>query len=240
MMSVARDLEVDVVLIDLDNTIYRFNEASQYARERLSEHIANFTNISADVVLKAYAEIADRTEGGAFASGHVMRCHRFEALAQKLGISIDAERMARFLEEQLLDHAYLYRGADVALASLERNYSIVIMTEAHADIKRQILKRLRLERSPLFATFQYSGRKSNGSGYEAIARKLNVDTNKMIMVGDSWQNDVLAAAKCNMATIWISHGRSIPGPPPLRFIGSAQCLLDALPLFGLSSDVADE
>ena len=235
-MSADRSLEIDVVLIDLDNTICQFSEASTRTRQRLSEHISNTASIPADAVLTAYAEIADRTESATFASGHEMRCQRLRMLAQRLGIEFDIDEMAQFLEDQLLDHSQLYPGAGAALSYLARYYPIVIMTEGYDDIQRRVLRKLSLERFVLFATFQYSVRKSDGSAYKTVTEQLNVDCTKTVMVGDHWRNDILAAAAWQLATIWISHRRPLPGNPPRRFMGSAPSLLDTLPLFGLSAN----
>jgi HAD superfamily hydrolase (TIGR01549 family) len=239
MTMTEKILNVDVVLVDLDNTIYPFNDVGEYARGRLAEKISVLARTPASAVLTAYADIAAKTEKQLFGSGYEMRCERLAALAKQLGTKFDVEEMALFFGRQLADGAKAFPGAAATLKRLEELYQVVIMTEGYEDTQREILKRLSLDRFSLFATFTHAVRKSDGSAYPVVAEYLKVPSARMIMTGDNWQNDVIAAANSRLATLWISHGRSIPGVTPQRFVGAAASLGDALTLFGVRKNAAD-
>jgi FMN phosphatase YigB (HAD superfamily) len=240
-MSISTlEVDVELALIDLDNTIYDFESVGNYSRNELAKYLAQETKTSAAAILQCYAEIADETSTTIFRSGLEMRRCRLEMLSRRLHIAFSIEAAAWLLDERIVQSIRPYPGAVEAIAVVQACCPLVIFTEGYADIQHAAATKLGLGGYEMFASLQHHTRKSDGSAYEEIIRQKNLRPSGIVMIGDHWINDVMSPAGLGIATLWISHGRSPPGPPPERFLGSAPALINCLPLLGIASSYADD
>jgi FMN phosphatase YigB (HAD superfamily) len=221
------------ILVDLDNTIYDYNRAGQLSRERLTNWVSTHARVAPSVVQEAYSDLVKETAGLIFRSGNDMRRDRFESLARRLNVRFDAERLASSFGDWLLEAVSPYAGAIEALFRLSRCYSVMIVSEGYSDIQGSIARKLGIGSFDLFATFQCSTRKLDGSAYAFLISSRGLATESTVMIGDNWLKDVIAPAKYGIRTICITHGKDIPDETPAGFIGQANELAGALPLLGI-------
>lgn len=118
----------------------------------------------------------------------------------------------------LVDHTYracqrsghrLVDGADELIRSLAGRRSLGLLTNGPPDIQR-----LKLGRSGLAECFDQvviSGETGIGKPDPRVfllaAERLGTEPGDTIMVGDSWERDVVGAVRAGMRAVWLSWGR---------------------------------
>lgn len=211
----------DTVLVDLDNTVYDYEEAGKLAREQMASWVEVNARATREIVEETYSDIIREAAGFIFKSGYEMRRHRFEILALRLKANFDAEHLSRLFGDWLLGAVHPYPGALDALSTLSRFYRLLIVSEGYSDIQSSIMQKLGIGDLDLFASFQSGTRKLDGSTYAYLLSSLGLKPASTVMIGDNWQNDVIAPAQHLIHTVWIAHGRNIPDNAPFRFVGYA-------------------
>ncbi len=56
--------------------------------------------------------------------------------------------------------------------------------------------------------------KPNPAAFHEVLRRLGAEPNEAVMVGDSWERDVLGARRIGMSTVWVAGGRTLPASLP--------------------------
>ena len=122
-----------------------------------------------------------------------------------------AAMAARYIEAQRHGHS-LIEGADTLVRSLAGTRPLGLLTNGPADIQR-----LKFEGTGLadcFGAVVISGEmgigKPDPAGFASTLEQLGATAAASIMVGDSWERDVLGALGAGMSAIWIADGRPLP------------------------------
>jgi len=120
----------------------------------------------------------------------------------------------KFYAENLAVATVTYPHVLSTLSKLkEHGYRLAIVTNKPFDFVAPILKELKLE---AFFELYLGGdslkeRKPNPAPLLYICKKLNVNVEESVMVGDS-KNDILAAQDCNMQSIGVTYGYNYGEP----------------------------
>lgn len=124
--------------------------------------------------------------------------------------------MASWPEVKMID------GAAEALAALSGKYRLCIAT--NASISRRPMIERALERvglrgyfSELFCFTEIGHRKDEPEFWQTVSRTLALPLDRIAMVGDSIEQDVLAPRRFGVATVWFNEAGRHPAPAePLR------------------------
>jgi len=109
--------------------------------------------------------------------------------------------------------------AAAVLAALAGRYRLVVATnadESGAALVLAALARVSLDEhiSAVFSSADLGVQKPDRRFYESMAACLGVRPDEMVMVGDSYANDVAGAAAAGLLTVWLNrHRRPRPHPP---------------------------
>jgi putative hydrolase of the HAD superfamily len=117
----------------------------------------------------------------------------------------------QYVDSQRSGHPLL-PGAAETVQRITSAVPVVVVTNGPPDIQRLKLEQTGL--SDLFSAVVISGELGLGKPDPAVflhALEL-VDTppDRAVMVGDSWQRDVVGALATGVEPIWLSHGRTPP------------------------------
>ncbi|MFH0258843.1 HAD family hydrolase [Vibrio rumoiensis] len=100
-------------------------------------------------------------------------------------------------------------GALETLALLSKHHRIYIATNAANSTEREIkraFERVGLARyiNGYFCQSNLGISKGTPAFFDAIAQRLGVNPNKLIMVGDSFGNDIIPAIAAGLSAIWLA------------------------------------
>jgi len=122
-----------------------------------------------------------------------------------------AQEMAAVYENaQRLGH-HLVPGAMQAVRGAAR-YRLGLLTNGPADIQRHKLAHagLAAEFDAVAVSGEIGVGKPDAAAFAVVAAGLGVRADEAVMVGDSWDRDILGALAAGMAAIWLSNGRPVP------------------------------
>jgi putative hydrolase of the HAD superfamily len=222
------------IFVDLDNTLHDYTGAADAARRSLAYFIHHEFGISVEAVLSRYSALAEEISADLFESGAEWRRKRFRALldswpqTKSLDEAVIAEDFADALKQAITPAPGALTAID---AWQERGIKVLIVTEGFSDIQLATIETLglaRLERPPLVSS-AYKVRKRDGSAYLLGLQMVNALPEDVVMVGDNWDWDVMAPARCGIWQIWVSTSPALPASPPPRFIARIAELRDANP-----------
>ncbi len=209
--------DITDIFFDLDHTLWDFDKNSMLAFERvLQKH-------KIEVNLKDFIKIYEPIN---FDYWKLFREDKVSKLDLRRGRLIDTfnvmnmtfkmneiDQMAETYIDELPGNNHLFEGAENILAYLKERYFLHIIT----NYKRQV-QRLKLEKSGIqkfFTTITTSEeigvKKPNPLIFSAAVQKAETHTNSSIMIGDSYEADILGAEGMNMKTICYNyHNLNMP------------------------------
>jgi FMN phosphatase YigB (HAD superfamily) len=103
---------------------------------------------------------------------------------------------------------------------------MLIVTEGYEDTQGQVLRSLGFTptRQSLLATWDRGVKKADGSAFELACNELEISPSKIVMIGDNWAWDILAAAKAGVWQIWIGNDDGQTNPTPERYLGHVNAM----------------
>ena len=106
-----------------------------------------------------------------------------------------------------LTEAYVLPGALEAVARLQeasipRAYLSNIWPPFYEHFRRSFETE---SSAPQFLSFQLGLSKPDKDFFHAALRQLNVPASEVVMIGDTYKNDILPAIELGMKTIWLLH-----------------------------------
>jgi HAD superfamily hydrolase (TIGR01549 family) len=120
-----------------------------------------------------------------------------------------------YRQAQLRAHP-LMAGADTLVRSLAGRCRLGLLTNGPSDIQR--LKLAGTGLADCFDTVVVSGELGIGKPDPAVFRevlgRLGAEPETAVMVGDSWERDVMGAVGVGMSAVWVTRGRPAPDSLP--------------------------
>ena len=113
-------------------------------------------------------------------------------------------------------------GAAQALAELKDDYKMVVATNAVDSSSRQVrqaLARAGLDHffSAIFTAHELGARKPALAFFHALQSVLHQEPRQLVMIGDSYRDDILGAQLAGWTTVWFNpSGKASPGLLPLQ------------------------
>ena len=205
----------DVVLLDLDLTIY----ASEESELQAFAHTAAFAGLTdPDSHFDRYLSI-NRELWAAVERGELLptelRYRRFEQFILDVGLDTDIRRMADEFVWGLGAYGELYPGAERVLAQLATTASLALVTNGLGEVQRARLSRLGI--TDYFDVIVVSGEvgvtKPRPEIFQIAFEQLgNPPKESALMVGDSLTSDIAGGRNFGIDTCWYNpHGATDAG-----------------------------
>jgi HAD superfamily hydrolase (TIGR01662 family) len=125
-------------------------------------------------------------------------------------VNVNAAFSRYFFEqvEKLEDHhVSLFAGVQETLDQLASHYKLAIISNGSRSKLELSLTKLGLDKwitsDRLFSSRKDGIRKPQAGMFEAALHAMQIAPMHSVMVGNSWKNDVVGAAKCGMDAVWI-------------------------------------
>lgn len=198
---------IEFLFLDLDDTILDFQKAERLA---LAKTLESFGLPPTDTVLARYHEINrehwERLERKELTRQQVL-VGRFAALFAEMGLSAQAEQVARTYEENLSQGHYFLPGAEEALKSLSKKYKLYLASNGTARVQAGRLKSAGIIPyfQEIFVSEEMGYNKPDPAYFDAcFARIPGFRKERAMMVGDSLTSDILGGIQAGIATCWVN------------------------------------
>ena len=198
---------IELLFLDLDDTILDFQKAERLA---LAKTLESFGLPPTDTVLARYHEINrehwERLERKELTRQQVL-VGRFAALFAEMGLSAQAEQVARAYEENLSQGHYFLPGAEEALKSLSKKYKLYLASNGTARVQAGRLKSAGIIPyfQEIFVSEEMGYNKPDPAYFDAcFARIPGFRKDRAMMVGDSLTSDILGGIQAGIATCWVN------------------------------------
>lgn len=198
---------IEFLFLDLDDTILDFQKAERLA---LGKTLESFGLPPTDTVLARYHQINrehwERLERKELTRQQVL-VGRFAALFAEMGLSAQAEQVARAYEENLSQGHYFLPGAEEALKSLSKKYKLYLASNGTARVQAGRLKSAGIIPyfQEIFVSEEMGYNKPDPAYFDAcFARIPGFRKERAMMVGDSLTSDILGGIQAGIATCWVN------------------------------------
>ena len=122
-------------------------------------------------------------------------------------------------------------GMESALTGAHARYRVGLLTNGSSDLQRRKLQQAGL--IDAFDAVVVSGEVGVGkpapTSFRLVLDGLGADPDGSVMVGDSWERDVVGALDIGMTAYWVADGRPVPASDPrVTVVGSIRELAGLL------------
>ncbi len=212
-------------LIDLDNTLHDYRAAARLARLALASKIeAQVEGVPRDAIMARYEAILKEKGEDIHKSGRELRMQRTRRLlcTWPQTRSFEPEPFVAALESALLDAVRPFGGALEAFGELAKKAPAIVVTEGYGDIQGAIARRLGIpaDSGNFLAAYAHGVRKFNGTAYRLALKWLRLEAENVVMIGDNWAWDIVAASEAGIWPLWVRGSNPPPARQPVRYLGS--------------------
>lgn len=203
------------ILIDLDNTLYSYDECHEIGLKSSFEHLnRTHSSITNDQFQSLYKniqkELKNRLPQRA-ASHH--RLLYFQSILEKLDIWTPSLCLDLYQAywSSFLNKMKLFDGAIEFLKTLTlKNIPVVIVTDLTAQIQFEKLEKLAISQYIKFVvTSEEIGiEKPDQKVFQAALNKIVCNPSEVIMIGDSFEKDILGSKLSGIKAIWFDKSKN--------------------------------
>lgn len=222
------------LFFDADGTLFDFEKSQAIALEQVfrhhgipytSSHLVAFRQINAELWHALEQKQVTPDE---------LKVRRFALLLATIDVRQAPESFGEVYLQYLGACPELIGGAVELLRSLHRTYRIAILTNGLRAVQRRRLEgsAIRDYVSEVIVSEEIGFAKPAPEYFDvAFARTGNPAQKKVLMIGDSWNSDILGAAQYGFDACWYNPGRQ-PRPVNPRITHEIGALEDLPPWLG--------
>ncbi|MDE1206070.1 YjjG family noncanonical pyrimidine nucleotidase [Tenacibaculum larymnensis] len=205
------EMEIKHLFFDLDHTLWDFDRNSKLTFQQIFEE--QKINISIHDFLKVYIPVnlkywklyrEDRVEKSA------LRYHRLKETFDSLEYTV-SDKLINLISEDYIRYLpnfnYLFDDAIEVLQYLEKKYHLHIITNGFKEVQN-----LKLEKSGIHTFFReiitsecVGVKKPNPKVFEFALGKAGAKAHQSVMIGDSYEADIIGAINSGMRAIHFSQ-----------------------------------
>jgi len=227
---------IEFLFLDLDDTILDFKKAEYIA---IGKTIADFGVEPTDEVRHRYHLINkwhwEQLELGTMTRAEIL-VGRFKVLFDELGVTVDAEKVARTYEKNLGTGHFFLPGAEEAVKSLSKKYRLFLASNGTASVQKGRMTSANLYRffEQVFVSQELGHNKPSKAYFDAAFAQIpGFDPAKALMVGDSLTSDILGGINAGIKTVWVNpaHAPARPDIVPdfeIEALSQLEALLQTL------------
>lgn len=209
------------VLFDLDDTLFDHQYSSREGLAIVHAQYPCFWRVPLVDFFSEYQQLLDeyhaRMFQGELSLGEA-RYERFKQLFARHGemLTFDAiEQAVRFYFQTYLKVRRAVPGSKALLERLKRSVYIAVVTNNRLAEQREKLRACGLDSfiDSLIVSDEVGAIKPDPKIYWAALERIACSPQEAVMVGDSWEMDVLGACRAGIRAVWFNRNAiSIPDP----------------------------
>ncbi len=218
-------MRYEFILFDADGTLLDFHRSEA---EAVKETMLMHGIEPLDENVRLYSGINDslwkKLERGEIEK-NVLIYHRFELLAEALGVTVDFKQMSRDYENALSTKGYLIDGAEKMCQSLYGRAKMYIVTNGLEKVQRERQARCGIAKyfDGLFISGVIGIEKPSVGFFEYVKDHVDgFDKNRAIIVGDSLSSDMKGGINFGIDTCWYNpQGKPCPEDMSLTYVAES-------------------
>jgi YjjG family noncanonical pyrimidine nucleotidase len=197
----------DILLFDLDRTLFDFDYAERYGIEFVLEKMDIEFNKEN---FKTYKDI-NHALWARFEKGEVtaqfVEVNRFKELFQSLGIKKDYEKACELYSNYLAQSNKLIPMADEVCEKLRKYCRLAIVTNGIASIQHPRIDKSSIKQyfSNVFISEEIGIQKPNKGFFDSVFEQMEItNKQKVLIIGDSLKTDILGGNLSGIKTCWFN------------------------------------
>lgn len=211
-------LDVDVLLLDLDETILSHTVAQQHALDAtLREHLGQGAS---DELVAIYTR-HNTAHWKAYERGEVtqeqLRRRRWVTFLDETGIDADPAATDRFYVRALAADTTWMPGAEEALPQLAQSHRLAVVTNGFGDVAHPRLRGVGIDGlfEAVIVSDEIGVAKPQEGFFDAAFAALGEPArDRVAIVGDSLTSDMAGGRRYGITTVWVNPNGHGPGPHP--------------------------
>lgn len=197
------------IILDLDNTVYKYDVCHEFAIDKTYEYLKNITEISKSDFFSMLDEVKKQVKIDLkdTASSH-NRLFYFQKLLENLNINPlnKADTMYEIYWNNFFEKMVLRNGCIDLFKYLKQNdIKIAICTDLTAYLQYKKIEKLRIDRyiDCIVTSEEVGVEKPNIKMFDTITKKLDILNSECIYIGDDPIKDIEGANNCNIEALLI-------------------------------------
>ena len=207
------------VLIDLDDTLVDHQYAIRAALKSLHESDVRLQALEYDFLVTEWQRLLE-TMHDDVALGripiHESRMRRYHLFYEMAGSPVTRDEVLAIADRHVATYMATRRivpGADLLMRALKAHVPVAIVTNNTIVEQTEKLATFGLADcvDHLVTSEEVGVAKPDPAIFVDALARLGVDACDAVMIGDSWENDVVGAAQCGIRAVWLNrHGIACP------------------------------
>ena len=236
----------EAVLFDLDDTLIDFQYSRRHGLRAVQELLPALAAVSLEELELVHDEELHanylRTLGGNL-SDDAARIERIGGICRRYGLQPDigtiAQAAVAYAHEQQ-SNMRLVPGVPTLLDALRGRVKVGVVTNGPSAQQRAKLDQFDINPNDLDAlaiSEEVGTRKPDPTIFRYALANLGVPPERVTMLGDSWENDILGALESGLAAVWLNrYGRTCPEPGLAVEIHGLEPVGDIVEVIGVTTD----
>ncbi|MCA1010082.1 HAD family hydrolase [Halobacillus halophilus] len=196
------------ILLDLDNTLYDYHLAHEKALEQALNYAVDILGVEKEEIFSSYNQEREKikVELLTTAASH-NRMLYFQRLYENFDVNpqIYALNTYDLYWETFLNNMYLFPGVTDFLEA-SKDIPICLVTDLTSHIQHRKLKTLGVQEYIQFVVTSEEAGKEKPHPYIFMSglRKLGLDREDVIMIGDNFEKDIKGASLLGIKSFWLT------------------------------------
>jgi putative hydrolase of the HAD superfamily len=214
--------KIKAVLFDLDDTLYDHRFSSRKGLERLKNNFECFREIPLDELEKEHLKLLNEIHLSKVLAGlctiEEAREERYRRLFSTYGVKADTQ----LIEEARLLYSTAYRGNQRAvpgaielLQRLKTNFKIAVISNNFGVEQKSKIDVCGFGKylDAVVTSVEVGFTKPSPEIFLLALEKLKCSRDEAVMIGDSWESDIIGARNAGIRAIWFNrYGNESPEP----------------------------
>lgn len=210
---------IRAVLIDLDDTLVDHQYAIRAALKSLHESDARLQALDYDYLVTEWQRLLEAMHDDVALGRvpiHESRMRRYHRFYEMAGSPVTSDEVLAIADRHVAMYMSTRRivpGADALMAALKAHVPIAVVTNNTVVEQTEKLATFGLSAyvDHLITSEEVGVAKPDRVIFEHALERLGVGAAEAVMIGDSWENDVVGASRCGIRPIWLNrHGVACP------------------------------
>ena len=207
-------IQVKAVLFDLDDTLYDHRHSSRIGLSALKKKFTFLKDISLDELEMLHIRLLNEIHISKVLTGEYTideaRNERYRILFSRYGVSADkqlTERARLIYSEKYRSSMRAVPGTVELLKSLRKKVKVGIVSNNFGKEQRTKINACGLKGyfDTIITSFEAGFKKPSPEIFHLALHKLKCSADKSVMIGDSWNSDIIGAKSAGIRPIWFNR-----------------------------------